>query len=352
MDVESLYTNIIHETEVDFLDLRITTRDGHIETTLYRKETATNNLLHYSSFHPQHLRDGIPIGQFLRLRRNCSSQEEFQRHCTDLTNRFRKRAYPRKVISRAYMRAKHTKREDTFTPSTRKSDGKPCLTTPYHNQWSDIYKLLQKNWGILRSDPRLHPHITAKPRMIAKRARNLRDSLVQSHFQRPSQALGRGIQLTGSYPCGDCTVCPMILRGDSFQNPTNQEKITLRSYINCRSRGVIYGLICSCPKIYVGQTTQELRKRVQKHVSTINNAAQDLANGRQLSTVAKHFYAVHGNNPSKLKVVGLEKIQSNIRGGDPVPALLRQEARWIFRLGSLSPKGINEDMLFSGFYKQ
>ncbi|XP_077132097.1 uncharacterized protein LOC143787335 [Ranitomeya variabilis] len=59
-------------SSVDFLDLKIMLQDNRIYTTLFRKGTATNNLLHYSSFHPRHLRNSIPKCQFLRLRRNCS----------------------------------------------------------------------------------------------------------------------------------------------------------------------------------------------------------------------------------------------------------------------------------------
>lgn len=33
-----------------------------ITTTLHRKETTTNSLLHFSSFHPYHLKKGVPTG--------------------------------------------------------------------------------------------------------------------------------------------------------------------------------------------------------------------------------------------------------------------------------------------------
>ncbi|XP_073406989.1 uncharacterized protein [Dendrobates tinctorius] len=86
MDVESLYTCIGHslgieavtyffnqhftalmsEVSVEFLDLEITKVGTEIRTMLFRKSTAANSLLHFSSFHPWHLRKNIPKGQFLR----------------------------------------------------------------------------------------------------------------------------------------------------------------------------------------------------------------------------------------------------------------------------------------------
>ncbi|CAJ0952195.1 unnamed protein product [Ranitomeya imitator] len=131
LDVEALYTNINHDlgtaealenfgeelntnqcnirltsyystTSVDFLDLRIMVRN-RINTTLFHKSTATNNVLRYSSFHPSHLRNSIPKGQFLCLRRNCSTMLDFQEEARSLTNRFQECGYPRKIIAKAFM---------------------------------------------------------------------------------------------------------------------------------------------------------------------------------------------------------------------------------------------------------
>ncbi|XP_077155686.1 differentially expressed in FDCP 6 homolog [Ranitomeya variabilis] len=88
LDVEALYTNIEHK-QVDFLDLKVSIDRNRIATTLFQKRTATNNLLHFESFHPAHLRRGIPNGQFLRLRRNCTHTEDFRTESRQLTNRFR-----------------------------------------------------------------------------------------------------------------------------------------------------------------------------------------------------------------------------------------------------------------------
>ncbi|XP_071989322.1 uncharacterized protein [Engystomops pustulosus] len=67
------------------------------QTPARRKQTATNSLLSFTSFHPKHLRQSIPVGQFLRLRRNCSDIADFRKHAKDLTGRFRARGYPKKT---------------------------------------------------------------------------------------------------------------------------------------------------------------------------------------------------------------------------------------------------------------
>ncbi|XP_075207802.1 uncharacterized protein LOC142312700 [Anomaloglossus baeobatrachus] len=89
-------TSFLSLTSVDFLDLKLSLEGSRIATDLFRKPTSTNSFLHYSSFHPEHLRRGIPKGQFLRLRRNCSNNVEFCEQSKELTRRFQARGYPKK----------------------------------------------------------------------------------------------------------------------------------------------------------------------------------------------------------------------------------------------------------------
>ncbi|XP_069815763.1 uncharacterized protein [Dendropsophus ebraccatus] len=112
------------ERTVDFLDLRLDVVGNTIQTSLFRKSTATNSLLHYGSFHPRHLRNGIPTGQFLRIRRNCTDLQTFELEARNLTERLRTRGYPKKVISKAYQRAKGTDRSHLFRPKPRGQDNK------------------------------------------------------------------------------------------------------------------------------------------------------------------------------------------------------------------------------------
>ncbi|XP_071972647.1 uncharacterized protein [Engystomops pustulosus] len=336
---------------VALLSLKITKSNGGLITNLYRKKTATNSLLHHSSFHPDHLKTGIPVGQFIQIKRNCTLQEDFHKNASELTGRLRNRGYPRKTISNAYIRARDWRREDLLTTKNRTSEFHLGVVTTYNNQWSEILAILSKNWNILRAEPRLRPLISEKPTLIAKRARNLKDSLSNSHFKRPTRPLGRGSKLNGSYPCGSCSVCPLLPASREFMHPTSAKKFPLRNYINCRSRNVVYALICLCRKIYVGQTTQELRKRTQQHLSSITNAGTHFSQGKTLSTVAAHFRNFHASKTRGLSVVGLDEVTTNIRGGDTIPELLRREARWIYYVGTRAPDGINKDLLFTGFYK-
>lgn len=76
-----------------------------------RKSTAANTLLSATSDHPKSLIRGIPIGQFLRTRRNCSNKQDFMSAARDLYGRFRERGYSHSCIREAKRRAIQTDRQ-------------------------------------------------------------------------------------------------------------------------------------------------------------------------------------------------------------------------------------------------
>ncbi|XP_069483099.1 uncharacterized protein [Ambystoma mexicanum] len=103
-----------------FLDLNILrTGDGTITTTLYRKPTIKNTLLNFSSFHPQALKENLPFGQFLRIRRNCTTLPEYDRHGKDRENCLKTRGYPAAIIRKARKTARSTNRTYCLTKRAR-----------------------------------------------------------------------------------------------------------------------------------------------------------------------------------------------------------------------------------------
>lgn len=114
------FTSEIHKTCINFLDLTISFgNEGNVTTEVYRKLTSTNGFLHWQSYHPKPLRSDIPIGQYLRARHNCSEETSFELECKELYNCFRAKGYPKKVLHRAYYRAKTTPRDDLLGPKPK-----------------------------------------------------------------------------------------------------------------------------------------------------------------------------------------------------------------------------------------
>lgn len=152
--------------------------------------------------------------------------------------------------------------------------------TIFNKQLVSLYRILDANWPWLKMDPKLCIYVSEKPQMLARWAPNLKDKLVRGHFTRC-----RGVieprQILGTFPCGHCNICQYMIADKGFMDPQRGKCFTLRHFIYCKTRNVIYALICLCNRIYVGQTFQELRKRMRLHLSNVGLASQCTSCGRR-----------------------------------------------------------------------
>ena len=82
-----------------------------LQTTIYRKQTDRQNYLDARSEHPKLLKDSIPYSQALRIKRICSSQQEFLSHTAKMINQFQKRGYNRSLIEQHIDKANLQQRE-------------------------------------------------------------------------------------------------------------------------------------------------------------------------------------------------------------------------------------------------
>ncbi|XP_072422902.1 uncharacterized protein [Chiloscyllium punctatum] len=87
---------------VSFLDTCVSIKDGHVSTTLYRKPTYNLTMLHFSSFHPKHIKTAIPYGQALRTHQICSDEEECDRHLEVLKDALTRTGYDAQLIDRQF----------------------------------------------------------------------------------------------------------------------------------------------------------------------------------------------------------------------------------------------------------
>lgn len=97
-------------SKITFLDLTIfKDSSGCLASTLFRKESAGNTLLHADSAHPHTLIRSIPYAQYLRLHRNCTFTDEFKSQANLLRDRLKASGYSKFLLCRAYNRAFYIK---------------------------------------------------------------------------------------------------------------------------------------------------------------------------------------------------------------------------------------------------
>lgn len=79
------FTLDFHQESLNFLDITIfVNQDGNLGSTLFRKSTGGNSILHAGSSHPIQLLMSIAYSQYLRIRRNCSRDIDFEKEAKAL----------------------------------------------------------------------------------------------------------------------------------------------------------------------------------------------------------------------------------------------------------------------------
>ncbi len=71
------FTRELSTNSLSFLDVNICITDGILSVSLYTKPTDTHNYLQFDSSHSPSCREAIPYGQFLRVKRDCSKNEDY-----------------------------------------------------------------------------------------------------------------------------------------------------------------------------------------------------------------------------------------------------------------------------------
>ena len=78
------------EEKINFIDIMINI-DRSISTLLtdlYSKSTDSHNYLNYGLTHPSHSKKGLPFSHFLHIRKICSREEDFKKHCCSMKYHF------------------------------------------------------------------------------------------------------------------------------------------------------------------------------------------------------------------------------------------------------------------------
>ncbi|KAM8930720.1 LOW QUALITY PROTEIN: uncharacterized protein RCH25_006654 [Pelodytes ibericus] len=171
-DINLKFTLEYNPDAIAFLDIKLSHDKQKICTTGYRKPTAGNTILHYTSCHPEHVTRNIPYGEFLRARRNCTSIIEFENQAEALRKRFADRGYPSNIVNKAYIRAKHRDRHSLIGTNTAKTNRCKKLKTnknssrdtyntsvsfitDYSAEYEQVKRIVQNNLPLLKADKKL-----------------------------------------------------------------------------------------------------------------------------------------------------------------------------------------------------
>lgn len=347
------YLNGVHNTikftmehsqsDIAFLDTSVQIRDGKLCTTLYTKPTDAHNYLLYNSAHPPHCLQGIPLSQFLRVRRICTHIEDFDTNALTLCKHFLKRGYPITLLENALIQARRHDRDLLLAPKEQQkqvSENMLFLITTYNPGFHMPKRVIQGHLPLLNRHKSTKPLFQMKYIFGNRRCMNLRDHLVKAKLPPQESNNTLSIENKPDKPergckTKNCRYCPKLNTDGTITSTFTRRTYVAKHNITCKSHNIIYCITCTkCKLQYVGQTKRRLMDRFQGHFYNINKKKTDDPIGYHFNTKGHS-----GTDNVEIHIVDFITAPSNTDAGAKLRDLL--ERKWIHRLRTLTPLGLN-----------
>lgn len=178
--------NLTHEasrSKIHFLDLEITSMNGHLETKTFFKTMDRNGYIPTDSCHHTAWLKSIPRSQLMRIRRNCSHLSDYFQQAEMLKSRFCEKGYNTSQINEEI-------RQVALIEKTSLLTTQPKGPTESKHKWSiqyiQIKEIIRRHWRVLRNDPVLGPLLPERAATIFRGAPSVRGQIAPNVIDPPS----------------------------------------------------------------------------------------------------------------------------------------------------------------------
>jgi hypothetical protein len=351
------FTHEISPTSVNFLDTTVHLKpDGTVYTDLYCKPTDSHNYLHFRSAHPKHCKTSLPYSQLLRVRRICTNIADYDKNACILAKSFVARGYPSHLIEEAMIQVRRLDRTELLKTSTKSKEDTNSnffLVTTFSPHSNPVKDIVQENWTILGKTNTTSPLYSKEIIFGHRRNKNLRDILVRAKLpeKQNKPRLTSEDPITPQHSCiaiRQCRYCPTLDHTGSITSYHNHRTYNTKIHISCKSNNLIYCITCKhCNLQYVGQTSNAISERFKMHFQNIKSA-QDIQRGtkpppksKKDDPIGRHFTSPGHSGISDIHIHVLEFIKAPSKSPPGQLCRDQEERKWIFRLQTLSPHGLN-----------
>ena len=245
----------------------------------------------------------------------------------ELKCHLKKRGYNNASINHCFNKASGIDRKDLIQYKEKNANNRVPFVITYHPALSNLSSIVREHWTTIQKHPELCKIFKELPVLAFRKPKSLKDILVRADIS-PRSAYNGQCKKCDSRRC---MTCKNIQCTQKFSSTHTGEKFIIYCNANCKTENIIYLLECAiCGLQYIGETKQQLSKRLNGHRSD-ENCKPDLPLSRHLRSTGHH------DSFGKLKVT---IIDHNPKWDDK--SRQERESFWIRKLKTLSPNGINE----------
>ena len=126
-------------------------KNNKLYTKIYRKQTDQYSFLHIDSEHPKSLKVSISYIQGIRIKRICTTSQDFEYHCKELRQRFLEQRYDSGLLDKYIITVQKLDRNGIIKGNKKDtpiSTHIPLAIT-YNRFLPNISKIIRKKWNII-----------------------------------------------------------------------------------------------------------------------------------------------------------------------------------------------------------
>ncbi|XP_066925555.1 uncharacterized protein [Clytia hemisphaerica] len=335
------FTTEYSHSEINFLDTTITIKNNRLDYKIFKKPTDRSSYLHNTSYHPNNLKNNIPYGQALRIKKICSNPEEYNQSLLQMKDAFIRRGYKAENLNKQFDKVKIKNREDLLKYNNTKNKQQIAFITTFNKNLPPIRTLLEKHWDILNINERFQDTFQQTPVIAYRRNKNLKDLLGQTSISN-NKVSRKQQKLKGKcQPCLTRTgnlCCKQIMSTSTFTSQQTKRTYQIFHNVNCKSTRIIYLLECNkCHIQYIGKSETQFNQRLNNHRSNAYRPRQETI------PACKHFHQTNHDFNRDAKFTIIEQInETDIERMKRI--ILQRENFWIKELRTLAPHGLNQEL--------
>jgi len=325
---------------LNFLDLEIKlSSDNILTTTVYSKPTDSHLYLHADSCHNKSSINGISKGVALRLRRICSTDEEYLKKVNEYLSYLTTRGHKYKLAKQSFDKVLKIDRNNTRKKVVKNKDVSRVVFSPKYNPLGpDVKSIIKQNLHIIEDHPDLQTLFPKGTIIVANKKKNsLKNLLLRSDPYNIKDDLTDKKE-HGYLKCGRrCDSCEHFVDEPFFiTSHATDRRFKIYRDSSCSSKNVIYVAYCTkCGKQGVGSTIR-WKPRLANYKSYIKNCVPTCK-------IVKHFINdCKDDNLNNLRFIIVDVV-NNVEGlsvSDIDSILLQKEKFWIGTLLT-QHKGLN-----------
>ena len=284
LDVYLKFTMEVGGLVLCVLDLRIAIHEGRLLTSVYSKPTDSHLYLQADSCHQEASVKGILKGVALRLRRICSTIDEFDQKSKEYSAYLVARGHNPFSVQNAFEKVREKSIAQARCKVERNQNKKVIFVTKYNPLGPNIRGIIKKHSHILQNSEAAREVFPEGVMVASRREQNLRELLTRADPYSIKPDLTADLSGMGYKFCQQtCDSCSaFVMESNTIKSTATGKNFWIRKELSCETKNVVYVAMCTlCLKQGVGSTTV-WKPRLRNYKSHIKL-------GIETCGIAKHF---------------------------------------------------------------